>query len=60
MRMASSGGTLPRSTDLATIIDEEPEAIQERRNNRPRKNLGDRTPNQVLHTYLAGGGALNS
>lgn len=51
---------LPRSTDLATITDAEIEIIQERLNNRPRKKLGYRTPNQVLHSTLEGGGALNS
>lgn len=51
---------LPRSTDLATITDAEIEIIQERLNSRPRKKLGYLTPNQVLHSYLEGGGALNS
>ena len=51
---------LPRSTDLATITDAEIETIQERLNNRPRKKLNFLTPNQVLHSYLEGGGALNS
>ena len=51
---------LPRSTDLATITDAELEAIQERLNNRPRKKLGYRTPNEVFHSFLEGGGALNS
>lgn len=39
---------LPRSTDLATLSDEDLHAIQEHLNNLPRKVLGYRTPNEAL------------
>jgi len=49
---------LPKTTDLATISDAEIHAIQEKLNNRPRKKLNYKTPNEVLTVSL--GGALNS
>lgn len=39
---------LPRRTKLATVSDDEFEAIQEHLNNLPRKVLGYRTPNEAL------------
>lgn len=45
---------LPRQTKLATVTDDELEAIQERLNNRPRKSLGYRTPNEALAEELGG------
>lgn len=45
---------LPKNTNLATISDAEIHAIQEKINNRPRKKLNYRTPNE------AWGVALNS
>lgn len=50
---------LPRKTDLATVTDEKIERIQERLNNRPRKKLNYRTPNEVIAHILTHGGALN-
>lgn len=43
---------LPKTVDLATVTDEEIEAIQERLNNRPRKKLNYQTPNEVLSVAL--------
>lgn len=51
---------LPRDIDLATLTDADLEIIQERLNNRPRKSLNYRTPNEVVASQLAlQGGALN-
>lgn len=50
---------LPKTTDLATVTDEEIERIQERLNNRPRKKLNYWTPNEVIAQNLILGGALN-
>lgn len=47
---------LPSKTKLATVSDDELHAIQERLNNRPRKSLGYRTPNEVLAEELGGPG----
>lgn len=47
---------LPRTKKLATVTDDELHAIQERLNNRPRKSLGYRTPNEVLTEELNGPG----
>lgn len=49
---------LPKKTDLATLTDDELHTIQEKLNNRPRKKLNYKTPNEVLRASL--GGALNS
>ncbi len=49
---------LPRKTDLATLTEEEIYQVQEKINNRPRKKLSYRTPNEVLQELLSG--ALNS
>ena len=52
---------LPRSTDMDTITDEDIYRIQEKLNNRPRKKLYYRSPNQVtaaVTNQLTG--ALNS
>jgi len=51
---------LPRKTDLATITDTDIHAIQEKLNNRPRKNLNFLTPNEFIKREIEhGGGALN-
>ena len=44
---------LPRTTDMSRVSDTDVSAIQERLNNRPRKQLGWRTPNEALAEYLA-------
>lgn len=46
---------LPRMTKLATVSDDELEAIQEHLNNLPRKVLGYRTPNEALAEVLGSG-----
>ncbi len=43
---------LPKTTDLATISDEEIHTIQEKLNNRPRKKLNYLTPNEALSVAL--------
>lgn len=45
---------LPKNTNLATVTDDELQAIEDRINNRPRKKLNYLTPNEAL------GVALNS
>lgn len=45
---------LPRSTNLAEVSDEVIQKIEDRLNNRPRKGLGWKTPNQVIQSYLQG------
>lgn len=49
---------LPRSTDLSQVTDVMIQWIEDQLNNRPRKGLGYQTPNQVIQSYLQGGGAL--
>lgn len=49
---------LPKKTNLATLTDDELHTIQEKLNDRPRKKLNYKTPNEVLKASL--GGALNS
>ncbi len=49
---------LPRSADLAKLTDYDIYIIQEKINNRPRKKLNFKTPNEVLQEQLSG--ALNS
>ena len=52
---------LPKKTDLDTITDEEIHRIQERLNNRPRKKLNYRSPNQAAAAFTNKlTGALNS
>lgn len=52
---------LPRNTDMSTITDEDIYRIQERLNNRPRKKLRYKTPNQALAAFTNQlTGALNS
>ena len=52
---------LPRRTDLSKITDEDVQAIQERLNNRPRKSLNYRTPNEIISLeFNIQSGALNS
>lgn len=43
---------LPRHTDMSMITDEDIQQIEDRLNNRPRKSLGYKTPNQVIQSYL--------
>lgn len=43
---------LPKGTDLSKVTDEEIQAIEDRLNNRPRKSLGYKTPNEVLSKHL--------
>jgi len=43
---------LPRKLDLSKLTDEDITQIQERLNNRPRKNLGYLTPNEVIANFL--------
>lgn len=43
---------LPKRTDLTKISDNEIQVIQDRLNNRPRKSLGYKTPNEVLSKHL--------
>lgn len=50
---------LPRSTDLATLTDSDLYQVQECLNNRPRKSLNYKTPNEIMNGYLQSG-ALNS
>lgn len=49
---------LPRETLLDTITDDDLEVIQERLNNRPRKRLGYKTPNEMLITSIQSGALL--
>lgn len=51
---------LPRKTNMDTITNEQIYAIQEKLNNRPRKNLNFVTPNEFIQREIAAtGGALN-
>jgi IS30 family transposase len=43
---------LPRETNLAKITKDMIHEIQEKLNNRPRKKLGYRTPNEVINSYI--------
>lgn len=43
---------LPRETNLDNITDNMIHEIQEKLNNRPRKKLGYRTPNEVINSYI--------
>lgn len=49
----------PKKTDFSKITDEEIYAVQEKLNNRPRKKLNYKTPNQVILEQI-GGGAINA
>lgn len=46
---------LPRNTELDSLTDEDLYQIQERLNNRPRKCLNYKTPNEVINNYLKSG-----
>ena len=46
---------LPRHTDLDSLSDDDIYVIQEKLNNRPRKCLNYKTPNEVIHSYLKSG-----
>ena len=43
---------IPKKRPLSTVTDEELKMIERRLNNRPRKRLGFKTPNQVFHESL--------
>jgi IS30 family transposase len=43
---------LPRPVDLRSLSDTMLHGIQERLNNRPRKSLGYRTPNEIIHEVV--------
>ena len=43
---------IPKGTDLSTVSDKYIQEIQDKLNNRPRKCLGYKTPNQVLSKHL--------
>jgi len=49
---------LPRDTDLDSLTDEDLYVIQEKLNNRPRKRLNYKTPNEVINEYLKSGALL--
>lgn len=52
---------LPKATDMSTVTDEQIYRIQEKLNNRPRKKLKFKTPNEVMSTTVKQlTGALNS
>ena len=46
---------LPRNTALDSLTDNDLYRIQERLNNRPRKCLNYKTPNEVINNYLKSG-----
>jgi len=48
----------PKKTDFSRVSEEAIYAVQEKLNNRPRKSLNYRSPNQVI-SELVGGGATN-
>lgn len=43
---------LPRDTDLDRLTDDDLYVIQEKLNNRPRKRLNYKTPNEIINEYL--------
>lgn len=49
---------LPRDTDLDSLTDEDLYIIQEKLNNRPRKRLRYKTPNEVINNYLKSGALI--
>jgi IS30 family transposase len=49
---------LPKDTALDALSDADLQAIQERLNNRPRKRLNYKTPNEVIQEYLQSGALL--
>ena len=53
---------LPRSTDTSLITQTDIDMIEDRLNNRPRKSLHYKTPNQIIAQAVESyeGGALNS
>jgi IS30 family transposase len=50
---------LPKGSDLGKITDTELQAIEDKLNNRPRKRLGFRTPQQVFETSFNRGALRN-
>jgi len=51
-------GYLPKRHDISKLTQEELDGIAEELNNRPRKRLGFRTPNEVYQEYLTTGGRV--
>jgi len=49
---------LPRHTALDSLSDADLQTIQEKLNNRPRKRLNYKTPNEVIEEYLQSGALL--
>lgn len=49
---------LPKKTDMSKVTDEDVYIIQEKLNNRPRKSLNYKTPNEVAAQYIRSG-AIN-
>ncbi len=49
---------LPRKTDLSELTDRSIYLIQEKLNNRPRKRLNYKTPNEVINNYLKSGALI--
>ncbi len=49
---------LPKKTDLSKVTDDDIYEIQEKLNNRPRKSLNYKTPNEAAAEYIKGG-AIN-
>lgn len=43
---------IPRGTDLSLLSQHDIHVIQEKLNNRPRKSLGYKTPNQCYEVYV--------
>lgn len=49
---------LPKDTDFDSLTDNDIHLIQERLNNRPRKCLNYKTPNEVINNYLQSGALI--
>jgi transposase, IS30 family len=49
---------LPRNTALDSLSDDDLHTIQEKLNNRPRKRLNYKTPNEVINEYFKSGALL--
>jgi len=46
---------IPKKMDIATVTDDQIRFIENRLNNRPKKCLGYRTPNEAFNLFLSGG-----
>lgn len=49
---------LPRGTKLDELTDSNIYAVQEKLNDRPRKRLGYKTPNEIINNYLESGALI--